>query len=110
PTAMFSLMAGGSTAQALLGAVVLAMVAGGVSAVGAIATGYQCSHESRATGLGLGYTMATALFGGLTPYIAQRLVAGTGSPSMPGIMIAVVAVAALPVFALMRETAPRRTP
>jgi hypothetical protein len=26
---------------------------------------------------------------------------------MPGIMIAVVAVAALPVFALMRETAPR---
>ena len=110
PTAMFSLMAGGSTAQALLGAVVLAMVAGGVSAVGAIATGEQFSHESRATGLGLGYTVATALFGGLTPYIAQRLVAGTGSPSMPGIMIAVVAVAALPVFALMRETAPRRTP
>jgi MHS family proline/betaine transporter-like MFS transporter len=110
PTAMFSLMAGGSTAQALLGAVVLAMVAGGVSAVGAIATGEQFSHESRATGLGLGYTVATALFGGLTPYIAQRLVAGTGSPSMPGIMITVVAVAALPVFALMRETAPRRTP
>ena len=28
---------------------------------------------------------------------------------MPGIMIAAVALAALPVFALMRETAPRRT-
>jgi MHS family proline/betaine transporter-like MFS transporter len=106
PTAMFSLMAGGSTARALLGAVVLAMVAGGVSAVGAVATGEQFSHESRASGLGLGYTVATAIFGGLTPYVAQRLVETSGSPLMPGIMIAVVAVAALPVFALMRETAP----
>ena len=50
--------------------------------------------------------MATAIFGGLTPYVAQRLVEATGSPRMPGIMIAVVALAALPVFALMRETAP----
>jgi MHS family proline/betaine transporter-like MFS transporter len=106
PTAMFSLMAGGSTARALLGAVVLAMVAGGVSAVGAVATGEQFSHESRASGLGLGYTVATAIFGGLTPFVAQRLVETSGSPLMPGIMIAVVAVAALPVFALMRETAP----
>lgn len=107
PTAMFSLMAGGSTGRALLAAVVLAMVAGGVSAVGAIATGEQFSHESRASALGLGYTVATAIFGGLTPYVAQRLVEATGSPLVPGIMIAVVAVAALPVFALMRETAPR---
>nr|WP_243415088.1 MFS transporter [Altererythrobacter segetis] len=107
PIAMFSQMTGGSTARALLGAVVLALVAGGVSAVGAIATGEQFSHESRASGLGLGYTVATAIFGGLTPYVAQRLVEATGSPLMPGIMIALVAVAALPVFAMMRETAPR---
>ena len=106
PISLFSLMAGASTAHALLGAVVLALVAGGVSAVGAIATGEQFSHESRASGLGLGYTVATAIFGGLTPYVAQRLVEATGSPMMPGIMIAVVAVAALPAFALMRETAP----
>jgi MHS family proline/betaine transporter-like MFS transporter len=89
--------------------VILALVAGGVSAVGSIATGEQFSEESRASGLGLGYTVATAIFGGLTPYVAQRLVAATGSPLMPGLMIAVVAVAALPVFALMRETAPRRS-
>ncbi|MBO0749865.1 MAG: MFS transporter, partial [Porphyrobacter sp.] len=106
PIAMFSLMAGSATGGALFGAVVLALVAGGVSAVGAIATGEQFSHESRASGLGLGYTVATAVFGGLTPYVAQRLVQATGSPLMPGIMIALVAVAALPVFALMRETAP----
>jgi MHS family proline/betaine transporter-like MFS transporter len=107
PTGMFALMAGGTAGRALLGAVVLAMVAGGVSAVGAIATGEQFSHESRASGLGLGYTVATAIFGGLTPYVAQRLVETTGSPLMPGIMIAVVATAALPVFMLMRETAPK---
>jgi MHS family proline/betaine transporter-like MFS transporter len=108
PISLFTLMAGGSTAQALLGAVVLAFVAGGVSAVGAVATGEQFDSASRASGLGLGYTVATAIFGGLTPYVAQRLVNTTGSPSMPGVMIAVVAIAALPVFALMRETAPGR--
>lgn len=108
PASMFSLVAGASTGRALLGAVVLALVAGGMSAVGAIATGEQFSHESRASGLGLGYTMATVIFGGLTPFVAQRLVETTGSPAVPGIMIAVVAVAALPVFATMRETAPRR--
>jgi MHS family proline/betaine transporter-like MFS transporter len=108
PIAMFSLMAGSSVARALLGAVVLALVAGGVSAVGAIATGEQFSRESRASGLGLGYTAATVIFGGLTPYAAQRLVEATGSPEMPGIMIAGVALAALPVFLLMRETAPPR--
>jgi MHS family proline/betaine transporter-like MFS transporter len=54
PILMFSLMAGGSGSRALLGAVVLALVAGGVSAVGAIATGEQFAVESRASGLGLG--------------------------------------------------------
>jgi MHS family proline/betaine transporter-like MFS transporter len=108
PIAMFRLMSAGSIGAALLGAVVLALVAGGVSAVGAIATGEQFTHESRASGLGLGYTVATVVFGGLTPYVAQRLVETTGSPLLPGIMIAVVAVAALPVFVRMRETAPRR--
>jgi len=109
PIVMFSLMAG-SVERALLGAVVLALVAGGVSAVGAIATGEQFTEESRASGLGLGYTVATAIFGGLTPYLAQLLVEWTGSPQVPGIMIAVVAAAVLPVFLLMRETAPRAVP
>jgi MHS family proline/betaine transporter-like MFS transporter len=109
PIAMFRLMSGGSIGAAMLGAVVLALVAGGVSAVGAIATGEQFTHESRASGLGLGYTVATVVFGGLTPYVAQRLVETTGSPLLPGIMIAVVAIAALPVFVRMSETAPRRS-
>ena len=108
PIALFSLMAGASFERALLGAVVLALVAGGVSAVGAIATGEQFTEESRASGLGLGYTVATVIFGGLTPWAAQLLLDRTGMPEIPGIMIAVVAVAVLPVFVFMRETAPRR--
>ena len=108
PVSLFSLMAGASPGAALLGAVALALVAGAMSAVGAIASGEQFSIHSRASGLGLGYTVATAVFGGLTPYVAQLLIERTGWPQMPGIMIAAVALGALLVFALMRETAPLR--
>jgi len=51
--------------------------------------------------------MATAIFGGLTPYAAQLLVVRTGWATAPGIMIAIVAVAVLPILATIRETAPR---
>jgi MHS family proline/betaine transporter-like MFS transporter len=107
PILMFSLMASGARLQALAGAVVLAAVAGGYSAVGAVATAEQFPGEGRITGLALGATMATAIFGGLTPYGAQWLVERTGWPTAPGIMIALVALGVLPVFLAMRETAPR---
>lgn len=106
PMAMFSLMAGGSTGEALLGAVVLALVAGGVSAVGAVATAEQFSGEARISGLALGATVATAIFGGLTPWLAQLAVEGTGRDEIPGIMIALVALCVAPVFLTMRETRP----
>jgi MHS family proline/betaine transporter-like MFS transporter len=107
PILLFSTMAGASMGHAVLAAVVLALVAGGVSAAGAIATGEQFIESSRASGLGLGYTMATVIFGGLTPWVAQVLVGRTGMVEIPGVMIAVVAIAVLPVFVTMRETAPR---
>jgi MHS family proline/betaine transporter-like MFS transporter len=108
PIALFSLMASGSPARALAGAVVLAMLAGGVSAVGAVATAEQFPGEGRITGLALGATMATAIFGGLTPYAAQLLVERTGWPAAPGMMIAAVGLGVLPVMWRMRETAPAR--
>jgi len=107
PALMFSLMASGSHAQALLGALVLAALAGGVSAVGAVATAEQFPGEGRVTGLALGATMATAIFGGLTPYAAQLLVERTGWTMAPGAMIALVSLCVLPVFLTMKETAPR---
>ncbi len=109
PIAMFGLMASGSHLQALTGAFVLAALAGGVSAVGAVATAEQFPGEGRVTGLALSATMATAIFGGLTPFIAQLLVERTGWTVAPGAMIALVGLAVLPLFLLMKETAPRRS-
>ena len=106
PIALFSVMAAGSVAVALLAAVVLAMVAGGVSAVGAVATAEQFRGEGRLSGLALGATMATAIFGGVTPYVAQLLTDRTGWPAVPGVMIGLVALCVLPVFLTMRETNP----
>jgi len=106
PISMFALMASGSQIRALLGASSLAALAGAVSAVGAVATAEQFPGEGRVTGLALGATMATAVFGGLTPYAAQLLLERTGWSMAPGAMIALVAVCVLPVFLGMRETAP----
>lgn len=106
PIAMFQLMASGAPGLALLGAVLLAGVAGGVSAVGAVATAEQFPGEGRVSGLALGATTATALFGGLAPLLAQLLVERSGWASAPGAMIAVVALAVLPVFLALPETAP----
>ncbi|MDT9599735.1 MFS transporter [Sphingosinicella rhizophila] len=108
PITMFSVMAGGSHGQALFGAIVLAGVGGAVSAVGAVATAEQFPGEGRLTGLALGATVATAIFGGLTPYLAQLMMARTGWTSVPGIMIALVALAVLPVLIRMPETNPRK--
>jgi MHS family proline/betaine transporter-like MFS transporter len=108
PATLFSLMASGSQARALLGAILLAAVAGGVSAVGAVATAEQFPGEGRLSGLALGTTTATAIFGGLTPWLAQVLVQWTGWPAVPGVMIAVVGLLVLPVLMGMRETAPGR--
>jgi MHS family proline/betaine transporter-like MFS transporter len=107
PITMFELMASGSHIQALIGAFVLAALAGGVSAVGAVATAEQFPGEGRVTGLALGATGATAIFGGLTPFIAQLLVERTGWAMAPGAMIALVGICVLPLFLGMKETAPR---
>jgi MHS family proline/betaine transporter-like MFS transporter len=106
PITMFSLMASGSLLNALAGALLLAALAGGVSAVGAVATAEQFPGEGRVTGLALGATGATAVFGGLTPFLAQFLVQRTGMAIAPGAMIAAVSLCVLPLFLLMTETAP----
>jgi MHS family proline/betaine transporter-like MFS transporter len=108
PVAMFALMMDGAPWRALIGAVVLAGVGGGVSAVGAVATAEQFPGEGRLTGLALGATTATAIFGGLTPLLSQMMIERTGWPLVPGAMIAVVAACVLPVLLTMPETRPGR--
>jgi MHS family proline/betaine transporter-like MFS transporter len=107
PAALFAVMAAGPYLWALSGAVILACVAGAVSAVGAPATAEQLPAQGRVSGLALGQTTATAIFGGLTPWAAQALVQHTGSPLMPGLLIAAVALAVLPVLIALPETARR---
>ncbi|AND68900.1 MFS transporter [Dyella thiooxydans] len=106
PLAMFAVMGHGGEMAIALGALVLACLAGGVSAVGASATAEQFPGEGRLSGLALGVTMATAIFGGLTPFLAELLVKLTGWTALPGAMIALVALAVLPVLARMPETRP----
>lgn len=108
PITMFSWMASGSFLQALCGAAILAAVAGGVSAVGASATAEQFPGEGRLSGLAFGATTATAVFGGVTPYLAQLLIGRTGFALVPGVMIALVAVCVLPVLLRLPETAPAK--
>ena len=108
PITLFSFMARGTTSYALLGALALACIAGAVSAVGAITTAEQFPGEGRISGLALGATTATAIFGGLTPYVAQVLTERTGWALVPGAMIAVVAVLVLPILITLPETAPRQ--
>jgi MHS family proline/betaine transporter-like MFS transporter len=106
PTTMFGLMASGTMNEALGGALILAALAGGVSAVGAVATAEQFPGEGRVTGLALGATTATAIFGGLTPFVAQLLIERTGWAMAPGAMIAAVSLCVLPLFLTMAETRP----
>jgi len=108
PAVLFNAMAGASFATAMAGAVILAAVAGGVSAVGAVATAEQFPGEGRLSGLALGATTATALFGGVSPYVAQLLLARTGWAPVPGVLIIMVALSVLPVLLTMPETAPGR--
>jgi MHS family proline/betaine transporter-like MFS transporter len=108
PITIFRIIAQGSYWHVVLGAVILACVAGGVSAVGAAATAEQFPGEGRLSGLALGATLATAIFGGATPYLAQLLTDQTGSPLVPGIMIAAVALCVLPILLTLRETLPGR--
>jgi MHS family proline/betaine transporter-like MFS transporter len=108
PVGMFWLMLLGSTSSALFGAAVLAAIGGGVSAVGAVATAEQFPGEGRLSGLALGATAATTVFGGLAPYLSQSLTDLTGSMLAPGAIIAGVALVILPVFLSMPETSPRQ--
>lgn len=101
PMTMFAWMAGAGS-SALIGALVLAALGGAMSAVGAVATAEQLPGEGRLSGLALGATAATAIFGGLTPLVSHWLLESTGWVMVPGAMIAVVALAVAPALLTLR--------
>jgi len=107
PTAMFAVMADGGAAT-WVAAIIMAALGGAVSAVGAVTTAEQFPGEGRLSGLALGATTATAIFGGLTPLVAHLLIRSTEWPAAPGAMIACVALCVIMVLWRMPETAPGR--
>lgn len=107
PAGLFAAMAGGGAAT-WAGALLLAALGGAVSAVGAVTTAEQFPGEGRLSGLALGATTATAVFGGLTPLLAHLAITGSGWAAAPGAMIAAVALCVIGVFWRMPETAPSR--
>ena len=106
PLSLFAWMADTTVLGVIIAAVLLACVAGGISAVAASATAEQFPGEGRLSGLALGVTMATAVFGGATPWLAQWWVERSGWTAAPGAMIAIVAVLVLPVLWRLPETRP----
>ena len=67
---------------------------------------YQTTSDAAPDRRPPGATTATAIFGGLTPLAAQYATTTSGWPSTPGLMIALVALAVLPLLWRMNETAP----
>lgn len=105
PVTMFAFMASGTTFHALTGAVVLAAGAGAFSAAAAATVPEQFATAGRLSGLALGYTIATAIFGGLAPFVAEQMIDITGWTVFPGILVAAVALCVIPVLLRLPETA-----
>lgn len=107
PPLMFWAMGGTSLAVAVAGVVALACLGGAVSAIAPSACAEQFPGEGRVSGLAFGLTMATAVFGGLTPWLSQVIMDATGNIMVPAYIMAVVAIGVLPVMLASPETAPR---
>lgn len=65
--------------------------------------------EARQSGVGLGYQIGVVLGGGLSPMIANRLVAATGTSASVAFYLAAVLTISLVCLLLLPETAPART-
>lgn len=110
PIGLFALLAQAPLWMVLVAAMLLAVMAGGLTAVAAAAIPEQFRTASRLTGLAIGGAVATTIFGGLAPYATQITVTTTGWIAAPGLLIAAVALATIPAIRHSPETAARHQP
>lgn len=108
PIPMFAAAGQANVGVAVAAVVVLACLAGSLSAVGASAIPEQFDVRGRLTALAIGGTVATTVFGGIAPYTVQSLTESTGWALMPGVVITAVALAAIPAIRRGPETSARR--
>ena len=59
--------------------------------------------EARASGFSIAYSLATALFGGFTPYICTYLIHWSGNRAMPGAWLTLAAAISLLAIPLSRR-------
>lgn len=104
---LFALLAGNPALAQLGAAVALAVGVAVWVAIASAAIPEQFGAADRFSGLAVGYNIATAIFGGLSPLLATLLVRASGWDFAPGLMLAVVALAALPIVLGLPETARR---
>lgn len=106
----FALLAGSAVLGQLLAAIALAVGAAAWCSVTAAAIPEQFATADRFSGLAVGYNIATAIFGGLSPLAATLLIRATGWDPAAGLMLAVVALLVVPVLVRIPETARRPLP
>ncbi|MER7010388.1 MFS transporter [Saccharopolyspora sp. NPDC000359] len=106
--AMFPIASAGTVA-AVNTAVVLGFAATGVL-FGPMYTYFSevYPREKRQSGVGLGYHLGAVLGGGITPMIANRIIATTGNPLNVGYYLAVLLTLSLLCLLALPETAPAR--
>jgi MHS family proline/betaine transporter-like MFS transporter len=104
---LFALLAGNAALLQLAAAVALAAGAAAWCAIASSAIPEQFGTADRFSGLAVGYNIATAVFGGLSPLAATLLIRFTGWDPAPGLMLAVVALAVVPIVLSLPETARR---
>ncbi len=104
---LFALLAGSAALLQLAAAVALAAGAAAWCSIASSAIPEQFGTADRFSGLAVGYNIATAIFGGLSPLAATLLIRLTGWDPAPGLMLALVALAAVPVVLRLPETARR---
>ncbi|RZK94897.1 MAG: MFS transporter, partial [Rhodococcus sp. (in: high G+C Gram-positive bacteria)] len=62
----------------------------------------------RYAGFSIGFNISVAIFGGTAPYVATYLIATTGSPLSPSVILIVTGVMAIVAAATLHETAGRK--
>jgi MHS family proline/betaine transporter-like MFS transporter len=88
----------------------LAVVAGAWVAVSSVVIPEQFPAHVRFSGIAIGYNVAVAIFGGLTPFGATLLIDGTGRPLAPALIMSAAALLIVVPVLRLRETAGRPLP
>ena len=103
---LFQLMLTGATFATVMGAqVIFAFMIAAFSGPGPAAISEIFPTKIRSTWMSAGYSLAVAIFGGFSPFIATWLIGKTGSPLSPTFYIIAAAIASTAVIWSLRETA-----